>query len=848
MFRNFLPCLILIGIVGCAPIKTEIDFVSPAPGSTAELINFSIEVGFDHKMDLATFTNETFIVSGSTSGAIEGIFSTVGNSRQVTFSPAATPVGGETITVVLTDGLSSQSGKALNPYQWQFVIEQGTLPPPTDFIVTGMTPGIEAYNSSTETTLNPILSAPYDPFSIGSSLLRVEGSRSGQRVTTLQNVFTGVNTLQIAPDRDFLAGERITLSLVDEVFGLDGSELPQTILATQVANLGFDWPGNPVTSVSGTVGVNLVFFDYDADGLDEWAEVRSDGTVIVQDSTPAGLGGTTSWILPEAIVDATAGDFDGDGRIDLACLGSSGNSIYLLKGSFSIAIVLEDPVTLGLKTDTTHIVAAHADSDGIIDLVRSGPGGLGVSWGDSSSPLSVGTTVDVTPIINAPIATDLNGDDFIDLAGVLGDGSISLFSGSTARQFASEGSILGYNLTTGIHAVNLDGDALRDLLLIPVSGGTPSALLSDGDFNFSLRVLFDDVAFPGVELLDWDGDGHLDCLTPRPGTTGLWLSLGVGDGNFTTPELLNYASQVSSISFGDTDGDGSLELALAENDGSYELLRSEPVVLSPANRIRVEDINANAGDSSVTYEVLIDCVEDLQGWTLALEFNSTIMGLNNITIDGTDAAGLVEFELPNIDNSNGTVIYANILDLAPPFDNQVLSPGSGYVVATGEAFISASAPSGSYAFGPANGGVASTSPPTNNTFVVSGSSVDPELISGTVTIGGTSGSTLPEDNSENNDDSSDSHVDHFIRGDVNGDGVIDLTDGTQLQLLIGTGLPLSCQDAADANDDGIINDDDPVFIFEFLYQGSNPPPAPFPSAGPDPTADGLDCQSGGAAT
>ncbi|NCG56976.1 MAG: hypothetical protein GWP35_08735, partial [Proteobacteria bacterium] len=86
MFRNFLPCLILIGIVGCAPIKTEIDFVSPAPGSTAELINFSIEVGFDHKMDLATFTNETFIVSGSTSGAIEGIFSTVGNSRQVTFS------------------------------------------------------------------------------------------------------------------------------------------------------------------------------------------------------------------------------------------------------------------------------------------------------------------------------------------------------------------------------------------------------------------------------------------------------------------------------------------------------------------------------------------------------------------------------------------------------------------------------------------------------------------------------------------------------------------------------------------------------------------------------------------
>jgi hypothetical protein len=77
---------------------------------------------------------------------------------------------------------------------------------------------------------------------------------------------------------------------------------------------------------------------------------------------------------------------------------------------------------------------------------------------------------------------------------------------------------------------------------------------------------------------------------------------------------------------------------------------------------------------------------------------------------------------------------------------------------------------------------------------------------------------------------------------VNGDGIIDLTDGSQLQLWVtGAGVMPSCLDAADVNDDGIVNLSDPIELFDFLYQGSNPPPAPYPDAGPDPTADGLDC-------
>lgn len=84
----------------------------------------------------------------------------------------------------------------------------------------------------------------------------------------------------------------------------------------------------------------------------------------------------------------------------------------------------------------------------------------------------------------------------------------------------------------------------------------------------------------------------------------------------------------------------------------------------------------------------------------------------------------------------------------------------------------------------------------------------------------------------------------FVRGDSSGDGNINIADsiGT-LNYLIG-GPPPICLDAADVNDDGSVNIADGVYSLHFLFQpGANPPPAPFPGCGPDPTADALDCVS-----
>src|SRR5262249_22817969 len=54
---------------------------------------------------------------------------------------------------------------------------------------------------------------------------------------------------------------------------------------------------------------------------------------------------------------------------------------------------------------------------------------------------------------------------------------------------------------------------------------------------------------------------------------------------------------------------------------------------------------------------------------------------------------------------------------------------------------------------------------------------------------------------------------------------------------------MDCPDAADVNDDGIVNISDPVYLLRFLFQGGPGPPPPFPVCGADPTADSLGCAS-----
>ena len=83
----------------------------------------------------------------------------------------------------------------------------------------------------------------------------------------------------------------------------------------------------------------------------------------------------------------------------------------------------------------------------------------------------------------------------------------------------------------------------------------------------------------------------------------------------------------------------------------------------------------------------------------------------------------------------------------------------------------------------------------------------------------------------------------FIRGDVNGDSGIDISDPITTLGYLFTGGSITCEKAADSNDDGGVNIADAIQLLSHLFSGTAAPPAPFPSCDPDPTDDALDCVS-----
>ena len=64
-----------------------------------------------------------------------------------------------------------------------------------------------------------------------------------------------------------------------------------------------------------------------------------------------------------------------------------------------------------------------------------------------------------------------------------------------------------------------------------------------------------------------------------------------------------------------------------------------------------------------------------------------------------------------------------------------------------------------------------------------------------------------------------------IRGDANGDGVIDVSDAVRILLHLFSGMNLTSTEPADVNADGRVDMSDSIYLLSFLFRNG---PAPLP--------------------
>jgi hypothetical protein len=251
---------------------------------------------------------------------------------------------------------------------------------------------------------------------------------------------------------------------------------------------------------------------------------------------------------------------------------------------------------------------------------------------------------------------------------------------------------------------------------------------------------------------------------------------------------------------------------------------------------KMADVSCPPG-GEVAVPFLIHADAAIQAYSFSVDFDETLVEVAAVERVWQKPAGadpdygFFKTEFDNRDDEEGNsgilegfIIGAAVFDFQGPV---TMPPNTDNEALRFHLRVRSHAPDGNTTVGFLDGGKGSGQP-VKNVITACGTSFAPDT-AGSFLFVNCHLNVLPD-------------ITSFVRGDANGDGVLEISDAsTTLNFLFsGIGTP-HCFDAADTNDDGRIDITDPIYGLTFQFLGGAAPPAPFPDAGRDPTNDGMGC-------
>jgi hypothetical protein len=345
--------------------------------------------------------------------------------------------------------------------------------------------------------------------------------------------------------------------------------LASTIFALSVALADFDGDGR-LDVVLGSPAANLPSLVYRNPGTGNF------GSVV---PTPLRSSGGANSVA--------AGDVNGDGKPDIVLgKGNSQSQLYLNPGSGDFTAVTPAPI-VGSGGPTIAIKLGDMNGDGLTDLVvannvQSAQVFLNNGRGGFAAPFDIAISFNGAQGL---ALGDLNGDNMLDIVlANLGRPSQVFLNTRTsafvAPSFAFPAPLPGTGRSTyGVAVGDLNGDGALDVVL--GNNGAASQVFvnkNDGSGGFAAPI---DLSTPGgtrktfsVALGDLNGDGALDIVLGNSGSTvnGQFVPqpsqvyFNDGKGGFGAPiDLPGSGRPTRSVALGDLNGDGLLDIVLANN-------------------------------------------------------------------------------------------------------------------------------------------------------------------------------------------------------------------------------------------------------------------------------------------
>jgi hypothetical protein len=308
-----------------------------------------------------------------------------------------------------------------------------------------------------------------------------------------------------------------------------------------------------------------------------------------------------------AFVDSLAvGDFNGDGKADLAMASDIGQNVSVVPGNGDGSLAFAPAYAAGVLPDA--VAAGDFTGSGRQDLVTADAGGHAtVLLSNGDGTFRNGPVLAYPGFGNAVVVADFTGGGHEDIA-VLSSyihAELSVYLGNGDGTFQDPlvmdlgSDTIGEALAVG----DFNGDGKPDLavaLELHAADSFVETLLGNGDGSFQASPSYkvgDDVR--GLAVGDFTGHGPRD-LVSASNTGSVSVLLGNGDGTFQNPVTLAVDQDNRAVAVGDFTGHGLRDLAvpdirggvvsvlLGNGDGTFQPPVNYPVGQGP-NAVVVGD-------------------------------------------------------------------------------------------------------------------------------------------------------------------------------------------------------------------------------------------------------------------
>ena len=347
---------------------------------------------------------------------------------------------------------------------------------------------------------------------------------------------------------------------------------------------------------------------------------NGDGDLQPAVNYPAGLGSSA----------ATAFDFNGDGKDDLAVLNYQDGTVTILFGSASGTLTAGKTYSIGASSFPGAIAVADVNGDGKPDLVISTFAGIVILLGNGDGTFQTGPTT-AAPAEQPFLATgDFNNDGKIDVA-VTDDmtGFIYILLGNGDGTFNQVSQYLIGSNPGSFFVEDLDGDGNLDIVfaaghpdvLFPLPfSQTVGVLFGKGNGTFAGAPTYNVPGYPNsMVAADFNGDGKPDLAITGGQAGPASILLNSGGGLFQAGTTLNGGGGTySQVAAADLNGDGKIDLVvnnvvfLGNGNGTFQAPQTVSGTAGDASAVAIGDLNkdgkpdlaiANLGEGSVTIEL-----------------------------------------------------------------------------------------------------------------------------------------------------------------------------------------------------------------------------------------------------